>query len=422
MPNRSVPPPIAKLSAVSFPEHSMSMLGGKIPMIRLQSSNYEVVKIEFIFSTGRIYERQRLASKATHLLLKAGTSTMTSSEINEKIDFYGATIGLPINFDTGGVVLYCMSKYVQVLVPFVIDLITDASFPERELSFFLEQQQGKLQIALNKADNVAFRKITEQIFGQDHPYGYNTTEEDLNQLTREVLKDQHRRLYNADNCRIYISGNLREEDLEILEKEIRRIPAGQKAKASAIELAPSEPSQLHIPLENKVQVAIRIGRRTFKRSHPDFQKVYLFGVLLGGYFGSRLSMNIREEKGYTYGIHTTMDAMLLEGFFLISTEVAQEYKALTLQAIYDEIADLRTNLVSDEELNQMKSYLQGYLLSSVDGVFKSGAVLKGLKESGVDERYFETLQQTLETYSAKDIKAIANRYFNQSDLYEVVVG
>lgn len=422
MPNRSAAPPISKLPSVPFPDFKESTFGGKIPFIHLHSSNYEVAKVEFVFSAGRCHERGRMISRATHMMLKAGTATMSSAEINEKIDFYGASVGLKINFDTGTVGLYCLSKYVQELIPFVIDLITNPVFPEKELAFYAEQEKSKLQIALSKVDNLAFRHITEQIFGSNHPYGYNTVEEDIDKLTPTDLNEHHKRLYTASNCRIYICGNLSEEDLNVLSEQVKRLPTGEQPQMAFPVVEVSKSAPIHITMKDKVQVAIRIGRKTFNRQHKDFQSVYLFGVFLGGYFGSRLSMKIREEKGYTYGIHTTMDAMLHDGFFIISTEVAQEYAILTKEAIYAELADLRTNMVSIEELQQMKNYLQGYFLGSVDGVFRSSRVLKGLIESGVDQHYFERLQQELERLTAQDIYDIANQYFQEDDLYEIVVG
>lgn len=422
MPNRSFPPIIAPIHTIPFPDHSEMKLGNSIPLIRLQSDNYEVVKIEIVFNTGRVYENKRMVSKATNMLLKAGTKTMSSAEINEKIDFYGATVGLPINFDYGAVVLYCMTQYVKDLLPFVIDLIVNPTFPEKELAFYKEQEKSKLTVALDNVDTVAFRSITEEIFGVNHPYGYNSETEDYDALTRADILDHHHRLYTSANCSVFLSGNIRDEDMNLLEKEIQKLPEGALAIANAIEAPILKPKSLRIELKDKVQVAIRIGRRLFNRRHEDYQKVYLFGVLLGGYFGSRLSTSIREEKGYTYGIHSTMDAMVHDGCFLISTEVAQEYADLTLAAIYEEIADLRDNEVLDDELQQMKSYLQGYMMNSVDGVFRSSSVLRGLRESGVGKDYFQSLQATLEVLTSKDIKRVAQQYFQKEDLFEVVVG
>lgn len=422
MPNRTFPPAIAPIHSIPFPNHLDMKLTNSIPLVRLQSDNFEVVKIEIVFNAGRVFEKKRMVSKATNLLLKSGSKSMTSAEINEKIDFYGATVGLPINFDYGAVVLYCLTQYVADLLPFVIDLIANPTFPEKELSFYKEQNKSKLTLALDNVDTVAFRSITEEIFGGEHPYGYNSQAEDYDALTREDLIEHHQRLYTSSNCNVFISGNLLEKDLDLLKKEIQHLPKGVEVAPNRIKAPISLARSLKIPLKEKVQVAIRIGRRLFNRRHQDFQKVYLFGILLGGYFGSRLSTSIREEKGYTYGIHSTMDAMVHDGCFLISTEVAQEYAELTLTAIYEEIADLRENEVSDDELQQMKSYLQGYLMNSVDGVFRSSTVVRGLIESGVGKEYFNSLQTVLENLSPKDIRDVAVQYFQKEDLFEVVVG
>ncbi|MBT8219582.1 MAG: insulinase family protein [Bacteroidia bacterium] len=422
MPNRSAPPPIANVNRVPFPEHTEYFMVGKVPVVRLQSDSYSVVKIEIIFDAGRLYESKRSVGKATNLLLKSGTLSKTIKEINETIDYHGATISLPVNFDHSSIVLYCLSKYVSQLLPLVFEILTQPVFPQKEFEFFTEQQKSKLKVALQNVDNQAYRIITEQIFGKGHPYGYNSSLEDYDLMTRDDLIRHHRQLYHLDNCRVFISGNMSDSDFRSLEEMLGTIPSGKKPSLCPQHEPLAKPAKIKTPFDGKVQSAIKIGRKTFNRQHEHYQQLYILNTLLGGYFGSRLSMNIREKRGFTYGIHSSLDAMAHDGCLIISTEVANTYVEPTLKAIYEEIDDLKTKLVNDLELQQMRSYLMGYFLNSVDGVFRSSTVIRGLKENGVGKEFFNSIQDQLMSISAKDIRNMANQYLQKDDLWEVVVG
>lgn len=422
MPDRSIAPPIASIGHIDFPQHETYKMCGSIPTTVVSSDHQEVIKIELIFGSGRIKESKKLVAKYTNMLLKSGTTSKTSTEINQYTDYYGATISQPVSFDHAGVTLYCLTRFAHLLIPLLVDLVVDPTFPEAQLEIFRAQQKSKLEVALSKVDIVAYRQITEKIFGVDHPYGYNSKAEDHDAITTGDIKAHHSKTYHANNCRVFISGNFTPDLKALLESNLSRLPSGSTEQPDISLIRTETPHSLSIEMPDKVQCAIRIGRGMFAMNHPDYINVYLMHVLLGGYFGSRLSRVIREEKGYTYGIHTVLDSMLYGGCFMISTEVDKDYVEDTIAAIHHELDDIRNHPMPEDEILQMTSYLKGYLISSVNGVFKTAGVIKTLTMAGGDIMHFERLQHGLDRLSAKDIQQMAEKYLKKEDLWQIVVG
>jgi len=183
----------------------------------------------------------------------------------------------------------------------------------------------------------------------------------------------------------------------------------------------AEPIHKKMKVQGGVQVAVRIGRRLFDRSHPDFTGMYIVNTILGGYFSSRLMNNIREDKGYTYNIFSTLDMMLHDGYFYIGTELGAEFEKPALQEIYKEIELLKTTLVDQEELTMVINYSLGLLMNSVDGAFNVSEVLKTLILEELPITFFDKMIQEVKSITPEKIQALAVKYLDKKDLYEVIV-
>jgi predicted Zn-dependent peptidase len=187
-------------------------------------------------------------------------------------------------------------------------------------------------------------------------------------------------------------------------------------------ITPSSGFKHRVKMPHSVQSSIRIGKRLFNKTHPDFQKMQVLNVLLGGYFGSRLMSNIREEKGFTYGIHSGLASLIHDGYFFISTEVGSEVTDNALNEIYKEIDRLRSKPVPDEELDLVKNYLSGKILSGLDGPFRLADYYQGLIIYGLDIEYIHQLLNTIKTVTSQQLQELANKYLNTEGMFEVVVG
>jgi len=419
--DRNTAPTTKKVAELKLPLPNVHTLDNGIPVYETRMGTQDIVKLEVLFHAGRPYEKKKLAARATAALLKEGTTTMSSAEIAEKIDFYGGTLNIPVNLDTSNVILYSLTKHFKKLLPIIADMVTNPIFPATELSAFCERNIQNLAVDLTRGDVVAYRKVTEFIFSPHHPYGYNSSEESYRELTREDLTEHFERNYHAGNCRIFISGKTTGRHIDLLNTYFGKvIPKGESAKIAFAQYLPV-PEKIKIPHVESVQTAIRVGCKLFNRNHSDFNGLYILNTILGGYFGSRLMANIREDKGYTYNIFSSLDAMIHDGYFYIGTEVGNEFADKTLVEIYREMDLLKEVLVDEEELNMVKNYLLGNMLTMLDGPFNVADVVKTYVAEALPITDFDSLTQTIKNITAEELRELARKYFKPENMWEVIV-
>lgn len=422
MPDRSRPPRIYDISQLTLLKPERYELSGGIPVYGINMGTQEVLKLEVVFFAGRPYETKPLVARATSALLREGTRHYDSADIAERLDFYGSSLNFPFDLDTSNVVLYSLTKYFAEVVPILADILANPVFPAVELANYKTRNQQRLRVDLQKNDIVAYRKITECIFGATHPYGYNSYPESYDGLQRQDLVDHYQRFFTSGNCRIILSGRYDEAVIELLDRELAAaIRRGAAARAEVSD-AVFPPDRVFVEHPDTVQTAIRVGRRLFNRHHPDYHGLYVLNTMLGGYFGSRLMENIREEKGYTYNIYSMIDTMRHDGFFYIGTEVGNEFVEDTLQEIYRELRLLQEEPAGRDELEMVRNYLLGYFLTTLDGPFHCSEWIKSLVTEELPDDFFETAVETVRSISAKELRELAARYFAAEDLWEVVVG
>jgi zinc protease len=420
--DRTKAPEIQAVSDLKLPEPDASVLDNGIRVYESRLGTQDIIKLELVFLAGRPYEEKKMVARATSALLKEGTEMRKGEEIAEVIDFYGGSLSGPFNLDTSNLVLYCLTRHFDRLLPLLSEILTMPSFPEDELAAFKERNKQRLQIDLSRGDVVAYRAITELMFGADHPYGYNSRPEHYDALTRSDLVRHFQQHFHGGNCMIFISGKTDHRTIPLLNTYLGKGLPGGKQSTPRILVAESRPEHLLIPHPDTVQTAVRIGRRLFDRKHPDFNGMYVLNTLLGGYFGSRLMANIREDKGYTYNIYSTVDPMVYDGYFYIGTEVGNEFARPALREIYSEVDRLQQELVTEEEMTMVRNYLLGNLLTMLDGPFNVSEVVKTMVVEGLSTSAFDDLVHTIREISSEEIRILAQRYFQAGDLWEIVVG
>ena len=422
MVNRKIAPPIKRIKKLHLPEPKKIKLSNGMRVHIINMGTQEVLKLQLVFRAGRPFEKKPLISKATSRLLKEGTTNFSSAAIAEQIDFYGATLSTPTNLDNSNLVFYTLNKHFETLIPLVTELLLAPSFPQEELTAYLENSRRRLQVDLTKTDVVAYRKVTEYIFGEHHPYGYNSDNKAYANVKRTDLVQHFKQHYNARNCELFISGNVTEEVIHLLDQHIGQLPVGRRSRMSKLKLTDAIPEKRHISIPNSMQTAIRIGKRVIGRKHPDFAGFTVLNTILGGYFGSRLMMNIREDKGYTYNIYSTQDTMLHDACFYVSTEVGTEFTKAATKEIYKEIDILCNDLVPEEELEMVRNYMLGNMLNMVDGPFHVADVIKTMVLSEIPFETFDTLINTVNTISAKELRDLAQKYLHNQQMWEVTAG
>lgn len=420
--DRSKGPEIKPISNLRLPQPKSHKLDNGIMVYETNMGTQEVVKLEIVFFAGRPFEHVPLVARTTSSMLKEGTQSYSSAEIAEAFDFYGASLSSPVNLDTSNLIIYSLNRHFATILPIVRSMLKEATFPEAELKSFIQRQKQSLKVQLAKPDVVAYRKITEFIFGEEHPYGYNSQPDLYQKLNRTELLNHYRNNYTATNCVIFISGMITPAIIEQLNKELGQpLQSGEKISVEW-NSKPLPPKTVKIKHPNTVQTAIRIGRKLFDRHHPDYNGMYVLNTVLGGYFGSRLMTNIREDKGFTYNIYSTIDAMHQDGCFYIGTEVGNEFVEKTVDEIYKELRSLQADPIDADEIEMVRNYLMGYFLTMLDGPFNVADIVKTQVLENLPMDYFETLVQKVSQITPEELQELAKQYLNPEQMWQVIVG
>ena len=398
-------------------------LDNGVPVYAIDAGAQEVVQVELVFYAGNWFEQQKSVAAATNYLLKNGTSTKTAFEINEVFEYYGAYCNRACHNETAIVSLSSLSKQLPAILPVVREMITDSVFSEAELDIYKQNSKQKIKVNLQKCDFVATRLIDVYLFGEEHPYGKYTNPEDLDALSTNQLQDFFKEYYFNGQCVIFTSGKLPadiEQQLNTAFGDLSLKPFNNQLN-TIIQLPAAEKKYRIQNDPDGVQGAIRIARPFPTRHHPDFMKVMVLNTVFGGFFGSRLMSNIREDKGYTYGIHSYVQNHLHDSAWMISTEAGKDVCEATIEEIYTEMKRLREDLVDEDELMLVRNYLIGTLLGDLDGPFQIMGRWKNLILNNLDGDYFYRSIETIKTISAEELRELSKKYLNPADFYELVV-
>jgi zinc protease len=381
----------------------------------------EVMMVEWVFYAGNWYEDKNLVAATTNFMLKNGTSTKTAFQVNEHFEYYGAYLNRACYNETSIITLHTLTKHIGELLPVVRELLTDSVFPAEELAIYKQNMLQRLKVNLKKSDFVAGRLIDTYLFGEDHPYGKYTKEEDFAALDREQLLNYYKQFYQQGKFVLFVAGRLPGNLEDLLNTNFGDLP-NKANKAKDILVKPAAEKKYRIMNDpNGAQGAIRIARPFPNRHHPDFLKVQVLNNLFGGFFGSRLMANIREDKGYTYGIYSYLLNHIHTSGWLISTEAGRDVSEAAITEVYKEMQLLREELVEDDELLLVRNYMMGTLLGDLDGPFQVIARWKNIILNGLDENYFYDSINTIKSVTAKELQALAQKYLQPGDFYELLV-
>jgi predicted Zn-dependent peptidase len=398
-------------------------LDNGVPVYSINAGAQEVTMIELVFFAGNWHEDQNIVAGTANHLLKNGTTKKSAFEINDHFEYYGAYLNRNCFNETANITLHCLNKHLENVLPVVEELITDAVFPQEELNIYKQNQVQRLKVSLQKCDFVANRYIDQYLYGYNHPYGRYTSVEDFQSLERQQVLDFYNLYYRNGKCLIFVAGKLPHNILQLLNKVFGHLPLNKKVIFNKEHSVTPELEKKHrITNDEKgVQGAIRIARPFPNRHHPDFIKVQVLNNVFGGFFGSRLMSNIREDKGYTYGIHSYFQNHVQQTAWMVSTEAGRDVCEATISEVYKEMQELRKELVDEDELLLVRNYMMGTILGDLDGPFQIIARWKNYILNNLTDAYFYNAINTIKKISAEEIKDLAEKYLKPEDFYELVV-
>ncbi len=404
------------------PYHKFTLDNG-VEVYAYEGGAQEVVLVDLVFYAGNSFEQKNWVAAATNFLLKNGTSTKTSFEITDAFEFYGAHLNRSCTNETATVTLHCLSKHYQEVIPLMGEIIAEATFPEKEIAILKQNQIQRLLLNLKKGDFIANRLIDEYLFGFDHPYGKYSVEQDYKNINREDLVTFYEQYYKQGKCVIFIAGKFPATMEPLLNKYIGQLPLNKKEIKEQVHPIVSATQKKYSIVNDtaSVQGSIRLARHFPNRHHPDFPATQVLNNIFGGFFGSRLMSNIREDKGYTYGIHSYLQNYMHAGAWMVSTDAGKDVCKATIEEVYKEMKILRETLVKEEELKLVKNYMLGALLGDLDGPFQIISRWKTYLLNDLTEDYFYNTIKVVRSVTSEELQVLAEKYLKEEDFFELVV-
>ncbi len=420
-------PQIKPIIARSIEHVPTTQLSNGIPVFYFDGAPQEIIKVELLFEAGRWNEKKRQVSKSCARLIKNGTSTKSAHDIQEQIDYLGASIKVSSGYHYISISLFCLLSKLEDSLSILFEILDDSVYAQKELDIYRDKQISRLAVEQEKNEFIADQTFKAHIFGENHPYGYSSKSEDYEALNISLLQDYYNHQINPSNCKMIVSGNVNKHSLDVIDQYLGK--KDWSKNQDPIQLPNSsfqhtwEVGKKHVTMADSIQNAIVIGGELFDRKNEDYNSFALLNTVFGGYFGSRLMKNIREEKGFTYGIYSGLQNYKNGAtIWAIQTETGNDYLESCIEEIYKEIQIIKTELISDNELKVARNYFMGSMLRRTDGPFSLSSTFKGYLTLGLDVQYFNNLIKDVEQTTTETLINLANKYLNEENFVEVVVG
>jgi len=416
-------PPVKPVEIGKLPEARQIRLDNMVPVYLINAGTEDIVRVEFIFRAGSIMESIPLLATMTNSMLNEGSLKYTSARVNKLLDFYGSFYSLYTDRDMGGIVLFVLNKHLKKILELIREILFFPVFPASGLKAMLKKRLRLFLVNMEKVQNIAIDRFFESVFGPDHPYGRRIVPDDFGNLEPMMLRDFHKKFYTSSSLAIVVSGKINDSITEILNLTIGTTGSSVSPVDELIKIPENQKNiKTHIKKKGALQTAVRIGNATINKRHPDYPGLKITDMLLGGYFGSRLMKNIREDKGYTYGISSTVSSLNLSGYKVISTEVSKKITQKAIDEIISEIRLLQRVPVNREELSIVRNYMIGEMVRMFDGPFAIAESFRSAWQYGFDNSYYYRLAEKIKSIEPDEITSLARTYYSIDDLNFITVG
>ncbi len=417
--DRSQQPTYKAVESIRFVKPEEHKVGGHFSLYHLKEVPNETCRIDLYFDAGKCFGHRGIPSFVNGLLL-SGTAQMSSHEIEEAINSRGGFFSSGVSLENATVTIHCLREKAVELVEIVAKAIQDVSFIEKEVNEYLADQKQKYLIGLEKVGFLAQKMFQEKMFSSEAMYCETIQLEDFANISINDLKKFHQEKYRNGLTKLAIVGNLSNSDLDAILGIVKpMISNDQVDYATKIQ---NEAGLFYVPKENALQSAIRMGVQLFNKQHEDYLDFLVLNTILGDYFGSRLMRNIREDKGYTYGIGSAVVELSKTGYFVIGTEVGKDVREAALSEIKKEIKLLQDQPVTDHEIELVQNYMLGQLLKSADGPYAMMDLFLSANINGMNLNVYNNAIDKVKNITPARIQELTNKYLNWNDLSIISVG
>ena len=423
--NRNLQPDICEPEQIVVQQPEFCALPNGIPLYILDVCDCDVTRIDILMEGGRWHQKQPLQALFTNRMLREGTRRYTAAQIAEKLDYYGAWLDLASASEHTYVTLYSLNKYLPNTLDLLESIIKEPVFPVDELKVIINNNIQQFLVNSSKVEFLAHRGLVQAVYGSTHPVGYVVQENDYRKITSETLRQFYDNFYHSGGCSIYLSGRITSDCIRRVEYVFGTETFGSHwHKVEKIHYLPVPATERRVFIEfpDAFQSAVRIGGLSLDRRHPDYLKMRVVITLLGGYFGSRLMSNIREEKGYTYGISAMLIGMRDNSCITVSSQCATAYTEKVIEEIRNEMDKVRAEPIGAEELERVKSYMRGDLAKTTDTPFLLSDYYCAAITNSIPDDYFHNQSAAVDSITPEMLQKMAAKYLDSGRMLTVVAG
>ena len=419
MPERNIAPPFVKSLSFNLIQPELVGLPNGIQVFFVAGGYQDVSKIEFVFEAGRWFEEKLASSYFTSQLLSKGTREKTSYEIAQIFDLYGAHLEISPGLDFVSVSLYALNKHLVPVLQLMMDILSAPVFPQKEFDQTKSVFIQNLKVNNEKTSFVASQAFRKNLFGASHPYGSEVEEKHV-----KALNTTHFQKHFSDfmhSAKVFVSGKIEEVHKELMLTSFLSLKEGRSITPKEHAVTGKSAYQ-YLEKKESVQSSVRVGKRSLLRSHPDYVSVLFVSHILGGYFGSRLMKNIREEKGLTYGISASIHGLSHDSYLVIGADVNKENTDLIFEEIAKELKRLRTDLISYGELETARNHFIGSLQAEITTPFAHADKIKTIDLFGLQPDHYQKMINQIDSFTPAMIAECSERYFHEDSFLRVAAG
>lgn len=416
--NRTISPEVKQIDKIDFVKPQIFDISKDVKLFFMKEVPNETARLDLYFDAGTVNGDAGIASFVNGMLL-SGTDEKTSTQINNEIDELGGFFESGVSNENAVITMYSLRENVLPILKVMTNAIQNLVFHQHEVEELVNDRRQKFKTSMEKVSFLAQRAFQQRLFSESI-YGRVTNESDFDTISTDSLKQFFKKNYLNGLTKVVVVGDLTQDEIDEIIDLI-----GSWASNSTTEFEKNIKNlkgYAHLVKDGAVQTAIRVGRMLFNKTHEDYNDFLILNTIFGDYFGSRLMSNIREDKGYTYGIGTMVAELHNVGYFIIATEVGKDVKDATLAEIQNEITRIQTELVGEEELNLVKNYLMGQLLKSADGPYSMTDLYMSVEPYGLDLDFYNTSIDSLNNITPERIQELAVKYLNWNDMTVVSAG
>lgn len=420
-------PPIPQIKPVRLKELALpqeTVLPNGVRLYRIPGARQGVVRFDVLVKGGYGVQEKPLQAMFVNRMLREGAGDFTAEEISRRLDYYGAGIDMYSSQGCNHLTLFALSKHFVPLLALLETIVKHPLFPEKNLETVKSNNKSYYAVNSRKVDVVSQRYFENSLWGEGHPLGHIVRPEDYDAITRDDLLSYYSKVYNSKNCTLFISGDADDAMLAEISKCFGTGEWGSGEAVADVEVAaPCQISGLRkTTVEGTMQSAVKLGFMALDSSHPDFFKFRFLTVLLGGYFGSRLMSNIREENGYTYHIAAELDAYGKRNAFMISSEADHDNIAPLLKEVYHELERIVNEPIPNEEVELVRNYISGELCREYEGHSAKSEVFINTWLSGEKFSFVNDYIKVVAEVSADELHEVARKYLNSGNMIEIIAG